>query len=1135
MQKWLSCNRAAWLRRRAITKTLLVMKLTLLFLTTALLNVSAKSFSQTITFRGFHVPLEQVFKEIKKQTDYVVVCNADLLDVAKPVTIESNNEPLKDFLDDLFRTQPLEYSITKTTIVVTEKAAPIELRPVTQKPEIKPAQAPPPTLAGRVTNTEGEPLFGASIILKKKNRGASTDVKGLFLLKDVEVGDEITVSFTGYAPQTIKVNSLKDLVITLKRSESPLDEVQVMAYGTTTQRYTTANIATVSSKQIEMQPVTNPLSALQGQVPGLVIQQQTGFANTGISVDIRGQSSLGVGSAPLYVIDGVPYFAQMLPGGEFLSLGYSGSGSSQFGAQLGNSLAYINTADIESISVLKDADATSIYGSRAAGGAILITTKKGKAGPLRVSASVTQGWQKATRFNGLMNTTQYLEMRHEAMRNSGTTPGPSDFDLNGAWDTTRNTDWQKVLLGGTGRWSDNNLNISGGNALTQYYISGTYHKETPFYINPAGVSDQKASGYMSTNTTSQNGRFNAQANMAYQFDYNQLPGYDPTGTALNMAPDAPAMYNKDGSLNWQVYNGQESFNNPIAPLLYQPTWQKTYNIVTKVRLGYKILPGLELATDAGYTNMQEDQYEATGLDAYAPTQRAYAQRVSTFIYGNQVGWNIEPQLSYHRDGRRGHLDVLGGTTFTQSEQTNRAFRAYGFISDDLMPDPTAASSIRYLNTTSDLYRYNALYGRGSYRWEDKYILSLSARHDGSSRFGPENKFHTFGSAAASWIFSSERPLKNSKILSFGKLTASYGTVGNEQIGDYQYLSTYRSYPIGTSPYQGVTGVSPNGIANPFLQWEVQRKLEGRLDLGFAHDRILFSVNYYRDRSSNQLLNYNLPNFVGFSSVTTNFPALIQNSGSEITLQTTNVKTRSFTWTTKVNVTIRRNKLVAFPNLAASSYWASLIIGQPFTGSRYYTYAGVNPQTGLFQFLSADGKDIPGSQLQNPKDAYTYINAQPLFFGGMSNTVRYKGIELDFLFQFSDGRMRNNNVPNGNYPGVGVRNQPTTVLDRWQKPGDVANFQAFETRPTGDQWTGYYNVGGTGWAIPKDYYIRLKNLSIQWQVPSAAVTKLSVKEAYIFFRAENLLTITNFQGSDPESGAFSLPVPKVMEAGIKVNL
>lgn len=1107
------------------------MKLTLLLLTTALLNVSAKSFSQSITFRGKNVPLEQVFKEIKRQTNYVVVCNADLLDGAKPVTIESKDEPLLEFLDDLFKSQPLEYSVTKTTIVVTEKVVPKKVPIAVEQPSAALTGLAGSTIGGRVTNSEGEPLVGASIVLKKKGKGTSTDAKGAFQLRDAEVGDEIIITYTGYTSQTIKIGSLKDLTIALKRSDSPLDEVQVVAYGTTTQRYTTANIATVSSKQIEMQPVTNPLLALQGQVPGLVVQQQSGYANAGIAVDIRGQASLNEGSAPLYVVDGVPYFGQLLPNYVDNFQGYSGSGSNQFEQQQGNTLSFINPADIESISILKDADATSIYGSRAAGGAILITTKKGKGGPTRVSASISQGWQKTSGFNKLMNSSQYLEMRHEAMMNSGVTPGPSDYDLNGSWDTTRSTNWEKVLLGGTGHWQDDNLNISGGNSTTQFYMSGTYHKETPSFINPTNVSDQKMSGYMSINSVSPNGRFSAHASVAYQFDNNQLPGADLTSTAISLPPVAPALYNTDGSLNWQMVNGAETWTNPLSAVIYQVTSLKTNNLISNARLGYKILPGLEVAMDAGYTYMVQGQYRSTSVEAFAPSIRQYVQARSYFANGYQTGWNLEPQLNYHRDGKKGHFDFLAGTTFTQSIASNQNITATGFISDVLMQDPSAAANVQYGQTVYDLYRYNALFSRASYRWDDKYILSLSARHDGSSRFGPENKFHTFGSVAASWIFSNERFLKASKILSFGKLTGSYGTVGNEQIGDYQYLSTYGASVIGTT---GLTGLTPTGLSNPFLQWEVQHKLESRIDLGFVHDRILFSINYYRDRSSNQLMGYTLPGFTGFGGYTTNFPAIIQNSGTEIALQTANIKTHDFSWSTKFNLTFRSNKLVAFPDLAQSSYYTRLVVGKAFLGFRSSVYAGVNPQDGLPQFVSASGKKIYYTDLQNPKDFTDFINTQPTYFGGISNTFKYKGFELDFLVQFSNARIQNLNNLLFNYPGQGLINQPTVVLNRWRKPGDNAEFEAFETLPTDPQLSAFYRVVQSDFTYSKEYYVRLKNVSLQWQVPQPVINRLGVRETFIFCRAENLLTITNYTGSDPETGAFALPAMKVIEAGIKAT-
>lgn len=1108
---------------------LLAMKLTALLLTVAILNVSARGFSQTINYTGKDVSLKTVFAVIKQQTGYVVFYDQALVDRAKPVTVQAENEPLEAFLKNVLEGESLDFSIEQKAIVITKREKEIS------SPEVKAAivSKPPDEITGRVTNKEGEPLVGASIVIKKKNRGTSTNAKGTFELKDIEVGDEIVITYTGYASQTIKITSLKSLNVVLVRSDSPLDEVQVIAYGTTTQRYSTSNIATVTSKQIEEQPVTNPLLALQGLVPGLVIQQQSGYANAGVSVDIRGQASLAAGSSPLYVVDGIPYPPQMLPQTFWYGLGSSTSGYNSFGAQAGNTLAYINPSDIESISILKDADATSIYGARASGGAVLITTKKGKAGPIRVTADVQQGWGKITRFAKMLSLSQYLEMRHEAFANAGMTPSSTDYDINGTWDTTRSTDWQRTLLGNTQKWSNLSLSISGGNANTNYYLSGTYHSEGSIYPAILDVNNKKGSTHFSLNSTSPNGKFTAQENFDYQYDFNKDPGGDLTTITQYMSPDAPAIFNKDGSLNWAVNStGNETWSNPLS-ILYTKEFVKVNNLIGNTRLSYKILPTLELSLNAGYTYMQQYNYDGQGLNSYAPSQLAYAQRQARYFNGNQIGWNIEPQLSYRRTIAKGQLEALAGGAFNQQQSAQQGLEGIGFVSDALMQDPRSAVTLQYQGTVASLYRYNGWFGRLNYRWEDKYILSLNGRHDGSSRFGSDNKFHSFGSAAAAWIFSNEKMLKNSKFLSFGKLTASYGTTGNDQIGDYQYLSLYYSNSSGPVPYQGTIGLAPNGYPNPNLQWEVQHKLDARVDFGFAHDRILVSADYYRDRSSNLLLSYPLPHIAGFTSYAANLPATIQFSGAEFVLKTVNVKARDFGWTSSFNITLRRNKIIAFPGLAQSPYFHQFYVGGPYTGQTEFTFAGLNPQTGIYQFVNYQGKIVDAENASYQTDKLKVLNQQPSFFGGFQNNVHYKSFQLDFFFQFS--KQRQSNINGGfYYPGL-MENQPTAVLSRWQKPGDHTTEQAYSVNPTYAQLLGYYFSQNSDFGAKNIYYIRLKNISLSWQMPGSWAAKIAAKECSLFIHAENRLTITNYVGLDPETGPRSLAPMKVTTVGVRVTL
>nr|WP_199081765.1 SusC/RagA family TonB-linked outer membrane protein [Pedobacter sp. ASV19] len=506
------------------------MKLTTMILLLALTTASATTYGQKITLSEKNATLKQLITKIRVQSGYGFLYTDDMLANTKPITVELKEASLEDALDAIFKNQPLEYAVEQKNIVIKIKSPTFLERLANRWASID--------ANGRVVDSENRPLPGASVKVKKTGKGVSTDKDGRFFLRGVEEGAVLVVSFIGYLPKDVSASANMGSVV-LEQSLSKLDEIQVIAYGTTTRRLSTGNISTVKAEDIDKQPVNNPLLALQGRVPGLFIEQATGFAGTGVKVRIQGTNSISNGNDPLYVIDGIPFTSQLLPGGNSIVGGSGGSGDN--GSSVGNPLSFINPSDIESIDVLKDADATAIYGSRAANGAILITTKKGKAGDTRVNLNLQSGWAKVPRKQDLMNSQQYLEMRREAFRNDGiATPNPGPYmnsDLNGNWDTSRYTDWQKELIGGTATYQNLNASVSGGNDRTTFLVGAGHHRETTVF--PGKYSDNKTSVHFSINNASVNQKFRIQFSGSYLLDDNKLPRNDLTYKAMQLAPVAP--------------------------------------------------------------------------------------------------------------------------------------------------------------------------------------------------------------------------------------------------------------------------------------------------------------------------------------------------------------------------------------------------------------------------------------------------------------------------------------------------------------------------------------------------------------------------------------------------------------------
>ncbi|BAV07690.1 SusC/RagA family TonB-linked outer membrane protein [Filimonas lacunae] len=1075
--------------------------------------------------------LEQAFKTIKKITGYSFSYTTDMLYRTRPVTVNVSNGTLEVLLQQCFANQSLTYIIDGQYVIVKEKPhippLPTPQTPVTEKDaDFGNSDAVVVDITGHVYDEKGNPLTGATVKVMGTMNSVVTDKEGKFVITGAPNKAILEVSFVGYYGKQVKVVAGAELKVFMELYSSELDDVLILAYSTTTKRLATGNVTTIAGSDLEKQPVSNPLLGLQGRVPGLIITQATGLPNSAVTVRIQGYNSLSSGNEPFYVVDGVPYASQLIPGLNTNVLGGNG----------GNPLNFINPADIESISVLKDADATSIYGSRAANGAIIITTKKGKIGPLKTSFNVQSGWSKVAYRQKLLNTQQYLEMRREAFKNDNlpvpsitATPTNTDYDVNGLWDTARYTDWQKELIGHTARYTTVNANVSGGGVTTQYLVGAGYQRQTTVF--PGDLSDNKASLHFNLNSSSLNQRFSMQLTNNFLYDVNRIINTDLTKAAYSLAPNAPAVYKADGTLNWMPNPaGSSTFDNPFA--MFERKFQvTTYNFISNLQLRYRLCKQLTIKSSFGYTYLQNNDFLTQPLTALAPELRTNSQRASAFSNSNISSWIIEPQLNWNKGFGRSRVEALVGSTIQKNISKAQQFQAVGFTSDKIIEDIKSATTVSVQGSTAAVYRYNALFGSVNYNYDNKYVVNLNLRRDGSSRFGSENLFHNFGSIAGAWLFSNEEWMKSLVPgLTFGKLKASYGSTGNDQIGDYQFLSLFTSTSGGVG-YQSTTGLAATGHTNPYLQWEETKKLQFGLDLGFVKDRILFNVNYFYNSSSNLLQPYALPAITGFGTVTRNFPALVRNYGWEMSLSTVNVKNADFAWSSSLNISIPRNKLVSFPGLDKSSYASRYVIGQPTTISQVYHFLGVDPATGMYQM--ADSKGLPTTNPSVLTDRTVVLNIAPKYYGGFQNQFSYKSIQLDFLFQFVKQLGYNTAALGNTNSGRFNLNQPVDILQRWQKPGDITSIQKYSTGITALLST--VNAASSDVYVADASFIRLKNVSCSWSVPERWLKRARLQTLRLYAQGQNLFTITRFKGLDPESQAVaSLPPLRTMTLGLQLG-
>ncbi|MBC9909439.1 SusC/RagA family TonB-linked outer membrane protein [Chitinophaga varians] len=1086
------------------------MKLTIVLMTVGLLNVYAKGVSQNISFTGKEVPLETVFHSVKQQTGYVFMYTESLLRMSHPVTVSEKDVPLEKFLTAVFRLQPLQYNIRGKSIFVYAKSAPVQL-PAANTAGVTAVQP----ITGRITGPDGQPLPGATVVVKGGKRSGITNQDGIFTIS-VNPGEVLVITFIGYDKKELPVTDAmvagKTFNIMLSRATSMLDDIQIIAYGTTTQRTSTGSIAKLKGEDIRKQPVESPLLALSGRLPGVQISQTSGLAGAPVSVVIRGKSSLGAGTEPLYVIDGVP-FAHSLGSVTFASGISAQTMGGLMGANSGVSpFVSINPADIESIEVLKDADATAIYGSRGANGVVLITTRKAKAGKTSVDVSYYTGWARPTRMAKMMNTQQYVTMRKEAFANDGIVPTASNASDLMVWDTTRYTDWNKLLLGKQARANDAQVRLSGGSQQTQFSLAAGYHGETPIYYG--NTPDNRVNVHANMVHRSADNKFSVSFNAGYSNDKNNIIITDLM-QLITTIPNAPYPLDSAGNLVWR--DKGINFSNPLA-YTYKKFIANTDQVLGSMNLRYTVMRGLQLKVDAGYNSLRVDQTATNPIKSQSPYSTTLIS-TADFFNKNARNWIIEPQAEYDARWGKAGVKVLVGGSFQEQLNTETKINASGYTNDDLLltPGPAAVKSV---SSNYSKYHYAALFGRVSLNWDEKYLLNVSARHDGSSRFGPGKQFGTFGAVGAGWIFSEENFMKGLSFLSLGKLRASMGVTGNDRIGDYQYLSKWVP-TTAALPYQGSNGLYPYNLYNPDYAWERNRKWEAALELSFLKDRIYFSANYYLSKTDNQLTGLTLPSQVGFSFVNANQNAVLQNSGWELILNTTNIQQQSFSWKTTFNITIPRNKLLAYPGLEDTYYGSIWSIGQPVTISKWIPLQGVDPATGLYKLAG----------MAIPKDQTAVYNLAQRHYGGFQNTFTYKNWSMDIFFHFVKqlGKSSILFLPPGSRA-----NQPVMVLDRWQHPGDITDVQRYTTGGVAATTYSYYANYSDG-RITDASFVRLKNVSLSYQFNRSVAQRIKAETIRVYVQGQNLLTFTRYKAGDPETMSFSsMPPMRMLTAGAQVG-
>ena len=1005
-------------------------------------------------------------------------------------------------------------------------------------------------ITGKVTDQkDGSALPGVTVTVKgSPTIGAQTDINGSYHLSVPASAKSLVFRFIGYKDVEALIND-NVINVQLETDSKLLNEVVVVGYGTQKRQAITGSIASVSAKEIENTPVTSVEQALQGKAAGVVIQSNNGKLGQGIKISVRGTSSVSAGTQPLVVLDGV----------------IINSSDISTTSAATNPLADLNFNDFESVDVLKDASAAAIYGARASNGVVLLTSKKGRAGKSRINFTAQFGNSKPSRHRQFLNTEQYMQLE----RRAGVGAAPLDLDA-GYYDSLQEAldDYTSYVEGkfttyaaGSTDWSATNtnweslafqdapqaqydLNVSGGNDKSTYYISGQALDQTGILV---GNKFKKYSGRLNL-TSKVFSSLDVGMNLNFTSSLNnRLSNDNAFSTPLQIValpPLTPLIDPRSGLLSGSLPGAAASFPLYYNPLLsvdnahYQ---QIVYRTIGNIYANWQILKNLTFRSEFGMdqTNQNEDSYYGRLTFRNTGQNSGFGENTQTTL----INYTVNNYVTYRNVFAIDHaLDVTAGTTYQFQNLSGNDIQGQEFPSDAYKQIQSAAVKPGGYSIQSE-FSFLSYFARANYAYKGKYLLSGSARYDASSRFGVNNRYGFFPAGSVGWIISQEDFLKDARVLSNLKLKASYGLMGNAEIGNYAALGLFS----GDAGYNGAAGQRFFQIANPNLKWETTAQVDAGVEFGFFNNRISGSIDLYRKNTRDLLLDVNIPGTLGIASQTQNLGKLY-NKGVEFELSTENFVGK-FKWTTTFNAAYNKN-VTTFLNgqIIGDNDLNRVIEGQQIGVFYGREYAGVDPANGDALYY-VNTKDAAGNYDRTKTNDYNEAqnvvlgNPTPSWNGGITNTFAYGGFDLSVTMQGAFGYKIFNS--GGQYMSAsasnGFDNQTVDQMNYWDKPGDITDVP--EPRmfyANGTNASSRYLTSGN--------YVRCKTVSFGYNVPKSILSKIKLERARVFMNAYNLFLITDYKGWDPEVNSdyqasninlsvdfYSAPQPRTITFGVNIGL
>lgn len=1094
--------------RAKINPVVMKLSLALPFLLAATLQVSASAIGQEVTLQKKNVKLDYVLRELQKQSGYNILFDQRIIPESARVNVNYKSAQLNQVLNEVLAPFGIKYKQTGKNIVLNKEAV---VRP--QAVQTNQQQTP---IRGKVQDADGSPVVGVTVRLNDGgNDGALTGQDGAFSIV-ARPQDRLTFSYVGKEPVTVTVGDRRELLIVLRDQTVMMDEMVVVAYGQQRKRNLTGSVASVGSEEIEKTTLQDPISILQGRAPGVQITSNSGAPGGEMTIRVRGNSSLNAGNNPLFVVDGVPIESNSVS---------SLNGTENFGL---NPLADINPDDIASIEILKDAASTAIYGSRAANGVVLITTKRGAEGKAQVTANFMTGVSTITRHLSVLNASQYRAAVIDSYNNMDNPEEPFWTILDSLNPSNNgDIDWQRELLRSAGQYKVD-LAVRGGSDKLQYSWSNSYLDQDGIIISnnykritsrlnvDFKVSDRLKIGQSLAYTNATNNRINAGGT-----------GNLSVIRELLIRPPVMSMYFPDGSLNGY----QLGRRNPVGIAMHATHYNKSHRLIGSEYLEYEILDGLSFRSNLHFDliTMKENEFMPSILD-YREGYNTGGVRST-----NNITWANENILRYNKVFANDHnFGALVGFSLQDWRFERTGLNGMFFPSDDIRT-MNAASVISQqdangldINTVGESAMLS-YFGRASYDYQGKYLAEVNLRADGSSRFGRDRRFGFFPSASAGWRFTDEAFFEGiQNVINDGKLRFSVGSTGNHAIGNY---TSQGEFLVGVN-YLDFSGAAPSVMPNASLSWETTVQYNAGLDLSFLANRVSLTADYYVKNTRDLLYAVPIPTTTGFGVITQNIGD-IQNKGVEFLLTTKNL-TGNFGWSTNFNISANRNKIVSLPeSLLTNGYiqngaYHILREGQPigtFYGWRFDgVYArdadnvnGVTHGASGPVFKGGDPiwHDLNDDKIINNDDRQIIGNAEPAFFGGLSNDFSYKNFSLNILFQFSYGNDIYSEINHQRNAIVRYNNLSTDALKRWRQQGDVTDYP----RPLRDDPLQSESRVQSRW-VEDGSYIRLKNLNLRYRFAPTLVNKIGIRSLDAFVTGTNLITWTKYTGFDPDVNSYS---------------